>query len=200
MEKPYSPSCERNQQVILDRLKTVIQSKDKKLLEIGSGTGQHAVFMAAQMPQITWYTSDLLVNHPGIKLWLKDAATENIIYPIEYQAGKTQLPQVNADIVYTANTLHIMSWDNALSLIKQLGESLIVGTKIVIYGPFNYKGQFTSDSNANFDLELKKQNPQSGIRDFELVVENMLNENITLLEDIEMPANNRLLYFIKNEG
>ena len=199
MEKPFSPSCDRNQQFILDQLGDIIRPTDKKLLEIGSGTGQHAVFMATQLPQLTWQTSDLKLNHAGIEMWINDSKQKNIIKPIVYHAGKTDLPLVGADIVLTVNTLHIMSWQNVKVLIKQLGENLKNNTQIMIYGPFNYKGRFTSESNANFEIWLKQQNSHSGIRDFELIVELMLVENIKLVADIEMPANNRILHFIKLE-
>jgi cyclopropane fatty-acyl-phospholipid synthase-like methyltransferase len=197
MQKPFSPSCERNQQVILDILKDQIRDNDKHLLEIGSGTGQHAVFMAAQLPSIQWYTSDMLQNHQGIKSWLQDAKTDNIHSPLEYQAGLTGLPMVNCDIVYTANTLHIMSWQNVKVLIRQLGENLKPKSKVIIYGPFNYNGQYTSSSNADFDLSLKERNTESAIRDFEAINKSMQQAQLKLMDDIEMPANNRLLIFLK---
>ncbi len=198
MEKPNSPACERNQQPILDVLKTLIKPTDKNLLEIGSGTGQHTVFMAPNFQHISWHTSDLKENHAGINMWLDDANLKNTIKPVIYEAGKSDFPQVNADIVITINTLHIMSWQNVQSLIVQLGECLITGTTIIIYGPFNYDGKFTSDSNADFDVWLKQRNKHSGIRDFEMVVSHMLNAGINLVTDIEMPANNRMLHFLKN--
>ncbi len=199
MEKPFSPSCERNQQVILEVLKTVVDPSDKNLLEIGSGTGQHAVFMAPKFMHLIWHTSDLIQNHDGIFMWMNESSANNIQKPIEYQAGKTQFPKVNVDIVYTANTLHIMSWENVQQLIIQLGESLLEGNQIFIYGPFKYGGKFTSESNANFDVWLKQQNYFSGIRDFESVVSLMLKAGMSLVSDIEMPANNRILHFVKNK-
>jgi len=200
MSKPNSPSCERNQQVILDALKIIIKPTDKHLLEIGSGTGQHAIFMAPYFPKLQWHTADLLGNHEGINLWLSDADIENISVPIEYEAGKTNFPEIDVDIIFTANTLHIMSWKNVQLLINQWSENLKQGSQIIIYGPFNYNGQFTSESNVRFDVWLKDRNHFSGIREFEIIVNLMTNVGINLINDIEMPANNRLLHFRKCFG
>ncbi|MBL4658928.1 MAG: DUF938 domain-containing protein, partial [Alcanivoracaceae bacterium] len=166
--------------------------------EIGSGTGQHAVYMAPHFSQLKWHTSDLLEDHAGIKMWLEESASHNILLPIEFESGVSDFPIIDVDIVCTTNTLHIMSWENVKTLIKQLGVHLKSGAQIVIYGPFNYKGQFTSDSNAQFDLWLKKQQQHRGIRDFETIVNLMSDSAIALKGDIEMPANNRILHFVKN--
>ncbi len=197
MEKPFAPSCERNQQVILDVLKDVIKPTDKHLLEIGSGTGQHAAFMAPNFPHLQWHTSDLLENHSGINMWLNEANLDNVSAPVVYQSGKNDFPNIDVDVVFTTNTLHIMSWQNVQSLINQLGENLKSGAKIIIYGPFNYNGQFTSESNAKFDVWLKEQNFHRAIRGFEEVMKLMIAEGIQLKQDIEMPAKNRILYFVK---
>ena len=194
--KPFAPSCERNQEVILDVLKSVIKPTDKHLLEIGSGTGQHAVFMAPNFPLLQWHTADLEGCHEGIRKWLDEAQLKNILPPVVFEAGCTELPSIDVDIVFTANTLHIMSWKNVQVLIEQLGKSLKKGAKVLIYGPFNYAGQYTSDSNAQFDLWLKHQEVHRGIRAFEKVVELMQRAGLGLHKDIEMPSNNRILYFI----
>lgn len=196
-EKPFAPACERNQQVILSVLKQVIKPEAGKLLEIGSGTGQHAVFMSAHFPNLIWQTSDLIDNHAGIKLWLSGANLPQLEAPIHYQAGTTAFPADNFDVVFTANTLHIMSWNSVTCLINDFGNHLNTGARVVIYGPFNYHGQFTSESNAKFELWLKDQNPKSGIRDFERVNALMIEHGFELLIDKTMPANNRCLVFEK---
>ena len=198
VEMPFSPSCERNQEVILAVLKSIIKPADKHLLEIGSGTGQHSVFMAPHFPQVQWQTSDLIDNHSGINMRLADAKNNNILVPIVYESGNSDFPDIDVDVVFTANTLHIMSWQNVKSLIAQLGENLKSGARIIIYGPFNYNGEFTSESNAQFDEWLKEQEQHRGIRDFETVVKTMENAGMILVEDFEMPANNRILYFVKS--
>ncbi|MCF6319097.1 MAG: class I SAM-dependent methyltransferase [Proteobacteria bacterium] len=197
-DKPNAPSCERNQQAILKILKGIIEPIDKNLLEIGSGTGQHAVFMAPHFRQLQWQTSDLIGNHSGINMWLDEANLDNVSAPIVYQSGKSDFPDSDIDVVFTTNTLHIMSWQNVKNLIAQLGKNLKSGAKIIIYGPFNYNGQFTSESNAKFDGWLKAQESHRGIRDFETIVQLMADRGIQLKQDIEMPANNRILYFVKS--
>jgi cyclopropane fatty-acyl-phospholipid synthase-like methyltransferase len=199
MDKPNALSCERNQQAILGILEKMIKPSARNLFEIGSGTGQHAVFMAPNFPKLQWHTSDLIENHRGINLWIDDSNSENISRPIIYQAGKTDFPEIDADVVFSTNTLHIMSWDNVKALIKQLGKHLKSGTQIFLYGPFNYNGQFTSKSNADFDIWLKQRASYSGIRDFEKIQQLMTAESIKLVEDIQMPANNRILYFVKQD-
>jgi len=196
--KPHSPSCERNQEFILNVLKEIIKTTDKHLLEIGSGTGQHAVYMSHWFPKLQWHTSDVMGKHEGIIQWIQDSNSENISEPIFYQSGMTKFPDIQLDIVYTANTLHIMSWKNVKNLIYQFGKNLKQGAQIVIYGPFNYNCQFTSESNAKFDIWLKDQCPNSGIRNFESVVELMNRQSISLLEDLQMPSYNRILHFQKD--
>jgi len=198
MNKPFSPSCERNQLFILDVLKKIIKPQQKNLFEIGTGTGQHAVFMAPHFLNLLWHTSDLKENHDGIKMWINEYKHKNIVRPIEYEVDQTNFPSIQIDVVYTTNTLHIMSWKNVQKLIKQMGESISIGADIIIYGPFNYAGKYTSDSNAEFDQWLKQNNPYSAIRDFELIKSLMIKADIRLEQDIPMPANNRILHFIKN--
>jgi cyclopropane fatty-acyl-phospholipid synthase-like methyltransferase len=195
MNKPYAPSCERNQDVILHVLKSIISSTDNHLLEIGSGTGQHAVFMAPNFPWLQWHTADLKETHIGMQMWLDEAHLQNIVPPVTYKAGSTELPQVDANVVFTANTLHIMSWDSVQTLIAQLGNTLKKGAKVLFYGPFNYSGKYTSQSNVKFDTWLKQQEAHRGIRDYEKVVELMAQAGLNLQKDIEMPSNNRILYF-----
>lgn len=197
INKPFAPSCERNQEPILEVLKGLIHEDDKHLLEIGSGTGQHAVFMAPHFPNLQWHTSELLENYTGIKQWLQESQITNIAQPIEFELGQTAFPDIDIDVVFTANTLHIMSSKNVKILITQLGENLKHGAQIIIYGPFNYQGKYTCQSNADFDVWLKDQEQHRGIRNFEVIVEMMQSQNIELINDNAMPANNRLIHFKK---
>lgn len=199
MEKPFSPACERNRVPILKVMQEIIIPQDQKLLEIGSGTGQHAVYLAPHFPHMIWVTSDVKVNHPGIQMWLDESGAPNIIGPGVFEVGRNDFPNGNFDIVFTANTFHIMSWNECEILMMMLGKNLREGARIMIYGPFNYKGSYTSLSNEAFDKELKTRNPLMGIRNFEDVVEGMKKNGLILLKDYEMPANNRLLVFNKSE-
>lgn len=196
MTKPFSQACENNKHPILDILSRVFASQ-KKVLEIGSGTGQHAVYFAENLPFLTWQTSDLPTNHAGINQWIADSPSANIKQPLTIDLATFQPLSENIDAIYTANTLHIISWSLVHNLFelteKQLGQNGI----LCIYGPFNYQGKYTSESNANFDLWLKARDEQSGIRDFEAVCQLAEEAGLSLKEDIQMPANNRILVFRK---
>jgi cyclopropane fatty-acyl-phospholipid synthase-like methyltransferase len=194
-EKPFSPACERNQQPILEVLKQVIDEQDRRLLEIGSGTGQHAVFMAPHFPQVQWYPTDVQVNLKGINRWLEEARVPNIQKPQRVEIGKDELPKLKFDVIFTANTFHIMHWKEVKSLIKQFGGRLREGARVVIYGPFKYGGNFTTQSNEEFDLSLKAKDPMSGIRSFEDVNNNMIKNGFELVMDVAMPANNQMLVY-----
>ncbi len=195
--KPYAASCERNKEAILHVLKRSISYEYKNLLELGSGTGQHAIFFAEQFPQLNWTCSDQLEHHHGIKLWLDEAKLANTSGPIEYEIGKDDFPEGDFDVLFTANTFHIMSWDKCQKFIDHCGENLKKNALIIIYGPFNYGGEYSSHSNAQFDIWLKGISDQSAIRDFEEVDAWMNKQGFKLVEDAEMPANNRVLVFKK---
>lgn len=199
MDKPFSAACERNRIHILKVMKDVISSQDRKLLEIGSGTGQHAVYLAPHFPHMIWVTSDIKENHPGIKMWLDESGAPNIIGPGEFVVGQDDFPKGDFDIVFTSNTFHIMPWHECMLLMEMLGKNLHEGAKVFIYGPFNYNNSYTSESNAQFDESLKAKHPAMGIRNFEDVLTEMSFNGFTLLKDNEMPANNRLLVFRKSE-
>lgn len=195
MNKPFSQACENNKPHILSVLLTSLQ-RSKNLLEVGSGTGQHAVHFAANMPWLTWQTSDVIDNHQGINLWLNDFPAKNLYAPIELDLNNPW-PIKQVDAIYTANTLHIVSWQLVQAFFQGVERHLSAEGKLCIYGPFNYQGKFTSDSNAAFDLWLKERDTQSGIRDIEAIIELALQAGLNLENDHEMPANNRLLIFKK---
>jgi cyclopropane fatty-acyl-phospholipid synthase-like methyltransferase len=195
MNKPFSEACERNQGPILEVLKSVIVPADRRLLEIGSGTGQHAVFMAPHFPFLEWYPTDLSSNLGGINQWLQDARIQNIQKPVRLDVAKDDFPKVKFDVVFTANTFHIMHWKDCKSFMKLLGNRLRENSRAVFYGPFKYGGEFTSESNAAFDQSLKERDPLSGIRSFEDVNTNMIKNGFELIDDVDMPANNQILIY-----
>lgn len=197
MKKPNYPACERNRGPILKVLKEIISPENKALLEIGSGSGQHAVYFAPEFPQLQWITSDVLGNQMGIASWLKEAKVKNIHGPEVFEVGKDEFPRQPFDTVFTANTFHIMGWKQVKSLFKMFGTRLREGAQVIIYGPFNYDGKFTSESNERFDASLKERDPKSGIRSFEDVKSNMEKNGFSFTHDYEMPANNRILLFTK---
>jgi len=165
----------------------------RTMLEIGSGTGQHAVYFAQQLPRLTWITSDKQDSHAGIRLWLEEAGLPNTSGPLLLDLAQEPWPEVEADAVFTANTVHIISWSLVEALFRGVGRQLPAGGLFMIYGPFNYGGSYTSESNARFDQWLKDRDAQSGIRNFEDVDVLARNAGLELCDDVEMPANNRML-------
>lgn len=196
-QKPFSQACENNKQPILEILLRVFSDR-KQVLEVGSGTGQHAIHCAAELPHLVWQTADLEHNHPGINAWLNDSSVKNIRPPLILDADHPPWSFDPVDAVFTANTCHIMAWSSVVNLFAGLDTTMMSNAVLAIYGPFNYNGKFTSDSNARFEEFLKQKVPHQGIRDFEAI--NALAEKIglTLIEDNEMPANNRLLVWKRN--
>ena len=192
MEKPFSEACERNKDVILNVLREVILQSDERLLEVGAGTGQHAEYLSSKFPRIEWYPTDKNIIH------LKNLQGSRMLQKAQrLDVSKDDFPKLRFDVVFTANTFHIMSWKECKSFIKLLGHRLREGSRVVIYGPFKYNGEFTSPSNAEFDLSLKARDPLSGIRAFEDVNTNMVKQGFELVEDHEMPANNRCLVYVR---
>jgi len=155
------------------------------VLEIGSGTGQHAAYFSAALPHLVWQASDRAENLPGIREWGAD--------PIELDVDG-EWPAIDADAVFTANTCHIMSWPQVERMFEGIGRIRTLQT-FCLYGPFNYGGRHTSESNARFDAMLRGRDPASGLRDFEAIVALAGKNGMALQEDNAMPANNRLLVF-----
>ena len=195
MDKPFSAASERNKDPILAVLKQHILPAHRRLLEIGAGTGQHAVYFAAHFAHLKWMVTDVPANHNGIAKWLREYNGDNIEGPIRFKVGTDEFPTQPMDIVYTANTFHIMSWKNVKTLMKMFGNRLRRGSLVFIYGPFNYNGKFTTESNEAFDKSLKENDPESGIRNFEDINRAMTKNGFELLKDHEMPANNRCLVY-----
>lgn len=192
IDKPYSESCEQNREPILTVLRAAFADRHR-VLEIGSGTGQHAVYFGAELPHLVWQTADVRAHHPGIHAWLDEAALPSVLPPLELDVNQTHWHSGRYDAVFSANTLHIMGWPEVVRFFKGVGEVLEPGGVLVVYGPFNYNGQFTSESNARFDAWLKARDPASGVRDFEAVDTLARAQGLVLQHDIAMPANNRSL-------
>lgn len=198
MEKPDAPSCARNREPILGVLREHFVDR-REVLEIGSGTGQHAIFFAGQLPHLTWQTSDCPENLPGIAAWLAEAARPNTPAPLAFDV-LAAWPERRFDAVFSANTLHIMPWLAVERLFAGLPAILSEGAKLVMYGPFNYGGRFTSPSNAAFDAWLKDKAAHQGIRDFAAVDRLAGQAGLELLEDRAMPSNNRCLVWQRTGG
>lgn len=199
MKKPISEAAERNKGPILDVLKQYILPHHRRLIEIGAGTGQHAVYCAPHFPDLQWMVTDIPAQHNIIAMWLREAGLDNVEGPLRFKVGTDEFPTQPMDAVFTANTFHIMPWKNVKTLIKMFGHRLRRGAYVFIYGPFNYDGKFTSPSNEEFDQWLKKENPESGIRNFDDVNRGMIKQGFELVKDHEMPANNRMLVYRRLE-
>lgn len=187
--KPFSQACENNKQPILNHLKTVLQ-ECHDVLEVGSGTGQHAVYFSANMPWLSWQCSDRLENIAGIQSWLTGTLLPS---PLILDVRDEVWPTEQYDAIFSANTLHIMAWSEVELFFAKADKHLKSTSLLCIYGPFKYRGEFTSPSNANFDLWLKGNNAASGIRDFEAIERLAHTAGFSLLADHKMPANNQLL-------
>lgn len=192
INKPFAESCEQNKQVILDVLQQAF-SNTRHVLEIGSGTGQHAVFFAKYLNQLVWQCSDRHENLSGIKSWLDGADLTNTPMALELDVLDNNWPDLKTDAVFCANAVHIMSWPDVEAMFRGIDKVLEKYGLLCLYGPFNYHGTYTSESNADFDEWLKMRNPQSGIRDFEALDQMANNIGLYLINDYEMPANNRTL-------
>ncbi|HEX4928191.1 MAG TPA: DUF938 domain-containing protein [Burkholderiales bacterium] len=187
--RPFSDAAERNREPILAVLKRVFADR-RRVLEVGSGTGQHAAYFSRELPYLVWQASDVVENLPGIREWIADPP------PLELDVDRP-FPPLAADAVFSANTCHIMSWPQVERLFSGVGELLPPGGVFALYGPFHYGGKPSSRSNARFDAMLRAQDPASGVRDFEAVCELAKTQGLALEEDNAMPSNNRLLVFRK---
>jgi cyclopropane fatty-acyl-phospholipid synthase-like methyltransferase len=190
--KPYSDACDENREPILAVIRQEF-SDCHRILEIGSGTGQHAVYFARQLPHLTWQPSDIADNHPGINAWRCEAGLDNVPEPLRLDVSRDDWPASAYDGVFSANTCHIMSWQEVEAMFRGIGRVLVSGGVLCLYGPFNYNNAYTSDSNARFDAFLKSRDPASGIRNFEDLDSLAGDNGMRLQRDHEMPVNNRLL-------
>lgn len=190
-DKPYSQACEENKRPILAVIAPLF-AEAGRVLEIGSGTGQHAVFFAASLPHLIWQTSDLARNLPGIRSWLDEAALPNLppTLPLDVTAG---WPDERYDGVFSANTAHIMAEVQVCAMFRGVGRVLRGGGHFALYGPFNVGGRFTSESNRRFDATLRARNPEMGLRDRDFLVRLGSENGLELIADHPMPVNNRTL-------
>jgi len=196
MDKPYAESCDQNKDVILSVLKKLYVDPGN-VLEIGSGTGQHAVYFARHLPHVYWQPSDRQENLAGIQAWVDEANLENILDSVSLDVTEQPWAVTQADYLYSANSVHIMSWPAVQALFAGLQSVLNRGGLFALYGPFNYAGAYTSASNERFDQWLKQRDPRSGIRDFNDLDTLASQSDLGFVQDYEMPANNRILVWRK---
>lgn len=192
--KPYSEACEQNKRPILEVLKRELDWP-ATVLEIGSGTGQHVVYFAAQLPHLTWQPSDLTENIQGIDLWLAEAAPGNVLAPLVLDVQASPWPIEAMDAVFSANTAHILSEPAVAAMFAGVGRVLGDGGRFCLYGPFSYDGKHTAESNASFDRWLKARDPLSGVRDVRWLDELAREAGLDPVRDYPMPVNNRTLVY-----
>lgn len=195
-QKPYSEACEQNKEPILAVLRAFFV-RPGSVLEIGGGTGQHAVHFARTLPHLSWQSTDLADNLPGIRLWIAEANLPNLRAPLELDVCRDPWPVARTDGVFSANTAHIMAWTAVECLFRGVGRVLESGGVFCLYGPFNYNGRYTSASNAEFDRWLRARDPASGIRDFDDLNRLAEANGLRLLSDCPMPVNNRTLVWAR---
>lgn len=189
--RPFSQACANNQQPILEIIEPLFSEIDE-VLEIGSGTGQHAVYFASAMSHLRWQCSDREENHAGINAWREWAQLPNVLAPLNIDINETW-PIESTPAIFCANVIHIISWSEVEKLFERIASHLRRPGIVCFYGPYNYNGQFTSESNARFDEWLKSRDPRSGIRDFEKINALAQKKGLKLQADHAMPANNRCL-------
>ncbi len=189
-----SAACERNKEPILGVLR-VRFAGCSRVLEIGSGTGQHAVHFARALPHLTWQPTERLANLQDLADRVRLEGPPNLLAPLEFDVREAAWPPCGVDALFTANTLHIMSWSDVQCLLRGAGTVLAPGGVACIYGPFLYDGRHTSDSNRDFDRMLRHRDPNSGLRDATAVADFARLHGLRLEQDHDLPANNRLLAF-----
>jgi cyclopropane fatty-acyl-phospholipid synthase-like methyltransferase len=193
---PFSEACERNKGPILEMLRVAFADRTQ-VLEIGSGTGQHAVHFAAHLAHLTWHPTEQLAYLADLASRVKLEGTRNLRQPTVLDVKQTIWPVRSVDALFSANTLHIMSWVEVEAMFRGVDAVLSPHGVVCIYGPFRYEGRYTSDSNRDFDLMLRERDPLSGLRDMTEVGALALRHALRLRVDHDLPANNRLLEFAR---
>jgi hypothetical protein len=195
-ELPFSASCERNRNPILDALKQVLPEKGT-VLEIGSATGQHVVYFAGNLPGLFWQPSDRSEYLPGLAQRLQVEGGANIAEPMELDV-LAEWPDGPFAAIYSSNTVHIMNWQAVCAMFAGVARRLDPGSVFCLYGPFNEKGAFTAPGNEAFDGRLREENPEMGIRDLEALESLGMGHQLRILARFQLPANNQLLVFAKD--
>jgi len=195
---PFAEACERNKAPILKALEAVLPTHGR-ILEIGSGTGQHVVYFAGRLPGWTWQPSERPENLPGLAARIEAEGGANILPAVELDVTG-DWPNDVFDAVYSSNTSHIMGWEKVQSMLRGVGEHLACDGLFLLYGPFSEAGLHTAPGNAAFDRQLRGRDPRMGLRDVEALESEGLRHQMVLERRFPMPANNQLLLFRKRKG
>jgi SAM-dependent methyltransferase len=192
---PFSEACERNKEPILNVLRICFAERTQ-VLEIGSGTGQHAVYFAAQLPHLVWHPTERLEYLPHLTARVQAEGGRNLKIPTVLDVHQSVWPLRSVDAIFTANTLHIMSWPEVIDMFRGITATLAPSGTLCVYGPFHYGGRHTSASNVEFDRMLRDRDPESGVRDIQAVIDLAAAAGLNLAADHDLPAFNRLLVFV----
>lgn len=195
--RQYAEACARNREPILAVLRGVF-AQATQVLEIGAGTGEHAVFFAGRLPHLVWQPTDVAAHLPGIAAWHDAADLPNLRPPLVLDVDAADWPVATVDGLFTANTLHIMSWESVCNFFRGAGRVLAPGGVLAVYGPFSDGGRHTAESNVRFDAFLRARDPLSGVRDWRAVDVLAGEQGLRLVADHAMPANNRTLVWQRN--
>ena len=198
MNKPFISAADRNKGCILSHLENLF-SNSSKVLELGSGTGQHAVHFAKKLGHLTWQTSDLKHNLSGISAWITDSHCQNLLEPIELDVRKWPSLTGRYDAIYSSNTIHYIEEKYVPTFFNESANSLSVGGTFVLYGPFKLNGSYSSEGDLQLDLFLKQENEHYGLRDMNDLCAIALNSGMSLTEKIDLPANNKLIVWSKEK-
>jgi len=191
----YSQASENNKKPILAKLSQYL-TPGSHVLEIGSGSGQHATFFSANLPDIAWQPSDTHPYYDGLIHNLARHGFDNIADPLHLNLLETEWQLPVYDCIYSANVIHIVSTELVIALMDKAAETVRPGGYLFIYGPFRYQSEFTTPSNAEFDQWLKDRDPASGIKDIEWINELASKRGFSLLADHPMPSNNQFLVYL----
>ena len=194
--KPYSEASERNREPILQVLRQWF-TQPGSALEIGAGTGQHAVHFAGNLPHLQWQPTDREENLAGIGLWVSEAALPNLRAPLKLDVRDSEWPVQTVDYIFSANTAHIMSWAEVELMFAGVARVLRTRGLFALYGPFNRDGRFTSESNQAFDASLRERDPKMGLRDDKALQALAREHRLAFTGEHAMPANNRLLLWTR---
>lgn len=193
----WSSACERNKDPILAYLRQWLKSGDH-VLEIGSGSAQHAQYFTQAISGLTWQCSECPEALADLAACL-DGRLSEVLLPALSLDVNAAWPEELYQAVFTANTLHIMDWPSVLSFLAAAPDRLEVGGHLIVYGPFKYADRYTSASNLEFDQWLRQRDEHSGIRDLQEISRILLNKGMVQLDDVDMPVNNQLLRWVKQE-
>ena len=198
MAKGFAPAAGRNRQPILDVLRRVLPPAGL-VLEVASGTGQHAIFFSERLPALQWQPTDASPEAlQSIGAWVNDAARDNLLAPLDLDVRSPQWPISQADALLCINMIHISSWETTEALFQGASQLLAGGSPLVTYGPYRLHGEHTAPSNAAFDQSLRSRNARWGIREIDELRELAGRTGFVLEERVSMPANNMTLVWTRD--